>query len=48
MGKKAQGRIRAKGKRKPVKARPRDDDAGGIFTSKVVVIVNKAKEKNNG
>lgn len=47
MGKKAKGRIRAKGKRRPVKVNLDNDKSGGIFTSKVIVVVNKEKEKRN-
>lgn len=35
-------------KKKPVKAQPKTDKDGGIFTSKIVAIWNKIFRKNNG
>lgn len=34
-------------KKKPVKAQPIDNGVGGIFTNKVVAIVNKLRGKTN-
>lgn len=34
-------------KKKPVKAQPVDNGVGGIFTNKVVAIVNKLRGKAN-